>query len=163
MAVEWLNIANEAELDEAVEVYMEGMRREIPPHGSAYQKDVLKKKLRSISCFVFKSNGWIAGLLTFSVKGFFWKYVVMDFICSMNQRKGIGVELMMALAAFAIQNNITKIYSSISVLDAAAMNFYFKKCGFKKTGSKTLHWPTDFEVAEIAVAPRELLQNLQRR
>ena len=163
MAVEWLNITNEAELDEAAEAYMEGMKREIPPPGTAYPKDVLKKKLKSTHCFVFKSNGRIAGLLTFSVKGFFWKSIEMDFICSINQRKGIGVELMRALAYFAIQNNIPKIYSSTGALDPAAANFYFVKCGFQKIGTEKINWPTPFEISIIVVKPNDLLQNLQRR
>lgn len=162
MAVEWLNVANEAELDEAAEVYIEGQKREIPP-GNPYPKDALKEKLKRSFCLVFKSNGRITGLLVFHVKGIFKKSIVMDFICSLDRRKGVGIGLMQALANFAVQANSAEIYSSVSAADIAALNFYFKKCGFQKVGVEKINWPTPFEVFIIAAKPGDLLRNLQRR
>jgi GNAT superfamily N-acetyltransferase len=116
------------DIEEAAKAYLKGLSMEKPKGYSTLKETI--NDLRKLDCFVHKSRGKIDGLITFKKRG---KSIILDFICSMKLRKGIGKQLMNKLILYSKRNKIRIIYSNVSGRDKRVIKFY-DKIGFIKYG-----------------------------
>ena len=101
------------------------------PKGYATLKETANN-LKKLGCFIHKSNNKIDGLITFRKRG---NNIILDFICSLKLRKGIGSKLINKLTAYSLSKKINSIYSNVSGKDKRVIKFYHS-LGFKKYGEK---------------------------
>lgn len=120
------------DIPEAVKVYIEGLRMQIPP-GDASSEKISKKLESEVITFVYKENENILGLVSF--KTLDKNSIKLDFICAIESGRGIGKSLMKELANYANGNNIKFIYSRASSRDIRTIKFY-ESCGFEVYGQE---------------------------
>ena len=117
-------------IEKAAKVYIKGLSME-KPKGYATLKETIND-LGKLNCFVHKSKGKINGLITFKkIKN----KAILNFICSLKLRRGIGKRLMKRVIKYSIKNNINYIYSRVSSKDKRVLKFY-DSLGFKKYGEQ---------------------------
>lgn len=116
------------DMKETARIYNKGLQMEIPKGYATLEETI--KELKKINCFVHKSKNKIDGLITFKKRK---DGIVIDFICSLKLRKGIGKELINKLIVYSINNKINNIYSNVSNKDKRVLKFY-DSLGFKKYG-----------------------------
>ena len=92
------------DMQQAIDVFVKGAAEENPPGGVT--PEIAKKDLERTSCFVYKADGDIEGLLTFSALN--PKTAAIKFICSLKHRKGVGSELVAHLAEQAKETGAGK-------------------------------------------------------
>lgn len=116
------------DIEETAKVYIKGLSME-KPKGYATLKETINN-LKKLKCFIHKSKNKIDGLVTFKKRG---DKIIIDFICAIKLRKGIGKELMNKLIKYSIKNKINVLYSTVSSKDKRVLKFY-DFFGFKKYG-----------------------------
>lgn len=113
---------------EASQVYLEGLRNELPPGNSDVKS--LIEKLKNVKGYVYLKDSKVVGIITYTFRD---SDIVLDFIASILPRQGIGRDLMKKLIEFGKENNLKNITARESTEDAKAMGFY-KALGFEKYG-----------------------------
>jgi L-amino acid N-acyltransferase YncA len=119
MPIEWLK---KSEARKTAVVYAKGLAMETPIGigGVDELESILCKKVK---CLVYKKGGKIIGFVSFYPKG--KNGLMIDFICSIDLRRGIGSALLKRLALYAKKKKIKSIYSVIYSRDKRVQNFYF--------------------------------------
>lgn len=151
------------QLDAAAHVYAQGLLMENPP-GSKEPLETLAQNMRlHLQSYLLRKDTrriWLAiignqpsGLLDFYLQS---RTIRIRFLCAVPPSQGIGTQLMIHLARFALANGVEVIRTTVSSLDQRAMNFYFNHLGFSKTGKRTEE--SDFDLFLAAVSPQEILR-----
>jgi len=78
------------DLEETAKVYNKGLQMEMPKGYHTLNETL--KHLKEVYTFVYKENQKIKGLISFELKK--KNKIKIDFICTLNLRKGIGKNLM---------------------------------------------------------------------
>ena len=144
------------DIREAAKVYNKGLRMEIPKGFSTLNKTI--KHLKEVETFVYKKNNKIKGLISFIFKN--KNKIKIDFICALEQRKGIGTALMKRLTKFSIRKKIKFIYSNVSSQDKRTIKFY-ESCGFKRYGKYFAD--KNFMLFRIKAKPEWILEKIKSK
>lgn len=144
------------DIAQAAKVYNKGLSMEIPP-GKATLEET-KITLRKVKCFVYKEKRKIQGLITFTKTG---NSIIVEFICSLKLRKGIGRNLMIKMANSALKENVKTVYSNVSSKDKRVINFY-DSCGFKKYGQYESKIRKGFILNKIKATPKSIISNFSK-
>ena len=144
------------DIQKAAKVYNKGLQMEIPPGFSTLDETL--KKLETRHVFVYKDDGKINGLISFTLKSN--DKIKIDFICAMKPRKGIGKKLMNKLVDFSIKNKIELIFTSASSIDKRALNFY-ESCGFEKFGKYRSY--QNLVLYRIKTTPKLIKEHLNKK
>lgn len=119
------------DIERAITVFQKGLSLEIPP-GNMGRK-IIGNELRKTICYVHKTNGRLDGLVNFKLnKG---GSITLMFICTLKPRNGVGTELMLEVAKFALGKKVKWVYSLVSFRDKRATSFYYR-LNFKSYAKK---------------------------
>lgn len=146
-----IEILTKDDLVEAAKVYMKGLSMEIPIGYKSLQDSI--KSLERTKCFVYKENNAILGLVCFNTTG---PEIIIEFICAIKPRNGIGSSLLKKLAEFALKNNSIFISSTVSTQDERALRFY-EHCGFLKYGQQL---DDDLLLNKIRAKPNDIIKSI---
>ncbi len=137
------------DIEEAVDVYKEGMKMEKPPgQGSrSYVREILEDN----RCIVYKEEGEIKGLAEFEG---FERFVELNFMCALEPGKGIGSCLMKKLAEHCKEQGFDRIVTGVSNKDERAQSFY-DSLGFVRFFVKDKE---EFKVYKLEVLPEKILE-----
>lgn len=144
------------DIKEAAKVYQKGLSMEIPK-GYCNLDKLIKVLDKEVLGYVYKIKNKIKGLVSFYFNG--KDRIVIDFICALIQRKGIGTKLMKKLANLALKKKVRYIYSTVLTKDKKVMAFY-KNCGFKKY--KQYYAKKDFLLYGVKVKPIEMINAISK-
>lgn len=141
------------DIEEAAKVYSLGLQMQIPK--SYLPLEEIIKNLRKLKLFVYRNKTKIKGLLSFTPKG--KNSLEIDFICSLELRKGIGKKLIKRLAEFSVKRKIRTIYSNVSSKDKRVINFY-ESCGFEVYGKPRIS--NKLKLYKLKTIPQKILNKI---
>ncbi len=113
-------------------LFKEGLPKQ-KPKGSMSDAGITKILKAATTYTCIKGNN-VIGFVSFTESK---KRIYLVFIYAAKPREGIGRALMLKVAKYALEHNITSIKSSMSIIDKAASAFY-KAMGFSKR--KKMNW-----------------------